>query len=67
MSDRHPSARSGARNEPRGPSDYAAIREDHKRRYGTDIAEFGPRLFEEQYADPRHFHWFLTAEHGVPT
>ena len=38
-----------------GPSDYDAIREDHKRRYGTDIAEFGPRLFEEQYADPRHF------------
>ena len=38
-----------------GPSDYAAIREDHKRRYGTDIAEYGPRLFEEQYADPRHF------------
>ena len=38
-----------------GPSDYDAIRQDHKRRYGTDIAEFGPRLFDEQYADPRHF------------
>ena len=38
-----------------GPSDYAAIRKDHRTRYGTDIAEFGPRLFEEQYADPTHF------------
>ena len=40
---------------PPPPSDYKAICEDHRRRYGTDIAEFGPRLFEEQYADPRHF------------
>lgn len=55
MTGRDHAGQSPSRAQARGPSDYEEIRQDHKRRYGTDIAEFGPRLFDEQYADPRHF------------
>lgn len=36
-------------------SDYQAIRADSKRRYGTDVSEYGPTLFNELYADRTHF------------
>lgn len=36
-------------------SDYEAIREDNKRRYGTDIARIGPMLLANRYADRAHF------------
>ena len=37
------------------PCDYDAIRQDNKRRYGTDIAEYGPMLLADRYDDRTHF------------
>ena len=37
------------------PSDYAAIRLDNERRYGTDIGRIGPMLLADRYADRTHF------------
>lgn len=36
-------------------SDYAAIRADNERRYGTDIGEYGPTLLADRYGDRTHF------------
>ena len=36
-------------------SDYAAIRLDNERRYGTDIGRIGPMLLTDRYADRTHF------------
>ncbi|MSO37853.1 MAG: DUF3883 domain-containing protein [Acidimicrobiia bacterium] len=36
-------------------SDYDAIREDNKRRYGTDIADIGHMLLADRYDDRTHF------------
>src|SRR5437016_1776648 len=36
-------------------SDYAAIRLDNVRRYGTDIGRIGPMLLSDRYADRTHF------------
>lgn len=36
-------------------SDYAAIRADNKRRYGTDIGRIGPMLLSDRYDDRTHF------------
>jgi len=36
-------------------SDYAAIRADNERRYGTDIGRIGPMLLAERYDDRTHF------------
>ena len=36
------------------PSDYAAIRRDHERRYGEDVGEYGG-ILTELYADRTHF------------
>ena len=36
-------------------SDYAAIRTDNKRRYGTDIGRIGPILLADRYDDLTHF------------
>ena len=35
--------------------DYASIREDNKRRYGSDIGRIGPMLLADRYADRTHF------------
>ena len=35
--------------------DYAAIREDNQRRYGTDIGRIGPMLLADRYDDRTHF------------
>ena len=37
------------------PCDYDAIRQDNKRRYGTEIAEYGPMLLADRYDDRTHF------------
>lgn len=36
-------------------SNYAAIRADNVRRYGTDIARYGQQLFSARYDDKTHF------------
>ena len=36
-------------------SDYAALRANNERRYGTDIGRIGPRLLSERYDDRTHF------------
>jgi hypothetical protein len=36
-------------------SNYAAIRLDNERRYGTDIGRIGPMLLTDRYADRTHF------------
>jgi len=36
-------------------SDYAAIRADNERRYGTDIGRIGPMLLADRYDDRTHF------------
>lgn len=36
-------------------SNYARIREENKKRYGTDIGRIGPMLLSERYADRTHF------------
>jgi hypothetical protein len=36
-------------------SDYASIRDDNKRRYGTDIGRIGPMLLADRYDDRTHF------------
>ena len=36
-------------------SDYAEIRDDNERRYGTDIGRIGPMLLTDRYADRTHF------------
>jgi len=36
-------------------SDYARIREENEKRYGTDIGRIGPMLLSERYADRTHF------------
>src|SRR2546421_7571123 len=36
-------------------SDYSAIREENRRRYGTDIGRIGPMLLADRYADRTHF------------
>ncbi len=54
MTERHPSARSAAQSEPRGPSDYAEIRRQRQDDYGKKVHKFG-NLSQRQYADPRHF------------
>jgi hypothetical protein len=36
-------------------SDYAAIRRDNERRYGTDIGRIGPMLLANRYDDRTHF------------
>lgn len=36
-------------------SDYAAIRVENERRYGTDIGRIGPMLLADRYADRTHF------------
>src|SRR5262249_43214603 len=36
-------------------SDYASIRADNERRYGTDIGRIGPMLLGERYDDRTHF------------
>jgi hypothetical protein len=35
--------------------DYEAIREENKRRYGTDIGRIGPMLLADRYDDRTHF------------
>jgi HSP90 family molecular chaperone len=35
--------------------DYAAIRADNQRRYGTDIERIGPMLLANRYDDRTHF------------
>jgi hypothetical protein len=37
------------------PTDYAAIRSDNERRYGTDIVRYGPLLLADRYDDRNHF------------
>ena len=37
------------------PSDYAAIRTDNERRYGTDIGRIGKMLLADRYDDRTHF------------
>ena len=37
------------------PCDYDAIRQDNERRYGTDIADYGPMLLADRYDDRTHF------------
>ena len=37
------------------PSNYEAIREDNRRKYGTDIGRIGPMLLAHRYADRTHF------------
>ncbi|MCY3851109.1 MAG: DUF3883 domain-containing protein [Acidimicrobiaceae bacterium] len=37
------------------PSDYDAIREENRRRYGTDIERIGPMLLANRYADRTQF------------
>lgn len=36
-------------------SDYASIRAENERRYGTDIGRIGPMLMSERYDDRTHF------------
>lgn len=36
-------------------SDYAAIRRDNEKRYGTDIGRIGPMLLADRYDDRTHF------------
>src|SRR4029077_64929 len=36
-------------------SDYAVIRLDNERRYGTDIGRIGPMLLANRYDDRTHF------------
>lgn len=36
-------------------SEYAAIRADNERRYGTDIGRIGPMLLSDRYDDRTHF------------
>lgn len=36
-------------------SDYASIRADNQRRYGTDIGRIGPMLLADRYDDRTHF------------
>ena len=36
-------------------SDYASIRADNERRYGTDIGRIGPMLLADRYDDRTHF------------
>lgn len=36
-------------------SDYAAIRDENRRRYGTDIGRIGPMLLADRYDDRTHF------------
>ena len=36
-------------------SDYASIRIDNERRYGTDIGRIGPMLLADRYDDRTHF------------
>src|SRR5438477_7446831 len=36
-------------------SDYAAIKAENERRYGTDIGRIGPMLLADRYADRTHF------------
>lgn len=40
---------------PQLPSDYDAIREENRRRYGTDINRIGPMLLADRYADRTQF------------
>src|SRR3989442_15268588 len=35
--------------------DYASIRADNERRYGTDIGRIGPKLLADRYDDRTHF------------
>jgi hypothetical protein len=37
------------------PSNYAAIREDNVKRYGTDISRIGPMLLANRYDNQAHF------------
>lgn len=37
------------------PSDYAALKEENVRRYGTDIGRIGPMLLANRYDDRSHF------------
>jgi hypothetical protein len=37
------------------PSDYVRIREENKKRYGTDIGRIGPMLLADRYDDRTHF------------
>jgi hypothetical protein len=37
------------------PSDYQAIRDDNRRKYGTDIGRIGPMLLSDRYDDRTHF------------
>ena len=37
------------------PSDYAAIRADNERRYGTDIGRIGQMLLSDRYGERTHF------------
>jgi HSP90 family molecular chaperone len=41
--------------EPRKHSDYAAIRRENERKYGTDIGRIGKMLLADRYADRTHF------------
>src|SRR5450830_851360 len=36
-------------------TDYASIRADNQRRYGTDIGRIGPMLLADRYDDRTHF------------
>lgn len=36
-------------------SDYAAIRREHERRYGTGVGQYGDRLLPHRYGDRTHF------------
>ena len=37
------------------PSDYDRLRQENKRRYGTDIGRVGRMLLADRYADRTHF------------
>ena len=36
-------------------TDYAAIRAENERRYGTDIGRIGPMLLADRYDERAHF------------
>jgi hypothetical protein len=45
-------------------SNYAAICEENRQRYGTDIGRIGPMLLADRYDDRMHFIFELLSRRG---